>query len=58
MDIKPISQVLAVAALLLLVMPVWTDAAEPSPSSGPGLAEARNLLKRGRFEEVLAIVRH
>ena len=57
MTIRSIGRALAAATLLLFVSAGWTAAQEQRPSSAPGMAEARELLKQKRYEEALKILR-
>ena len=53
----PSCRVLALAACLLLAGPAWGARHEPAPPPTAGLSEARVLVKGGKFEDALAILR-
>ena len=61
MTISPILRALAACAFLLLAAPAWSaDDVEPLSSSMPGVAdvaEAQALVRAGKFDEALAILR-
>ena len=57
MTIQPICRALVAFAVLLLALPMWSSAAEPPPSPGRGVDDVRELVKEGRFQEALSILR-
>ncbi len=57
MNIRPTLRAFAVLAACMLVAPAWSAAEEPARSLASGIAEARTLLQRGRFEEALATLK-
>ena len=57
MTIQPVRRALVAVAVLLLALPTWSSAAEPPPSPGRGVVDVRALVKEGRFQEALSILR-
>jgi hypothetical protein len=57
MTIQPICRALAAVAVLLLALPTWSSAVEAPPSPGRGVDDVRALVKEGRFQEALSILR-
>ena len=57
MNIRLTLRAFAVLAVCMLVAPSWSAAEEPARSLASGIAEARALLQRGRFEEALAALK-
>ena len=57
MTFQPICRALVAFAVLLLALPTWSSAAEPPPSPERGVVDVRALVKEGRFQEALAILR-
>ena len=56
MNITPLLRTLAIAACLTLAAPAWGAVVQPEASTA-GMKEARTLVKTGRFDEALAILR-
>ena len=57
MTIQPICRVLTLMVVLLLGAAAWSPAEEEPPSSAQGAGQVRALVKEGRFQEALAILR-